>query len=75
MVLAPVLTDVCFHTIIGEKKTPRSKLRGGLCLARRRIRKFEEPESDSLNLYVESRARSRWKGREISVWMRWLAEL
>jgi hypothetical protein len=28
MVLTQVLSDLSFHTYIGEKKTPRGKLRG-----------------------------------------------
>jgi len=34
MVLAPVLSDFSFHTYIGEKKTPRGKLRGGTLFAK-----------------------------------------
>ena len=50
-----MLSDLCFHTLIGEQKPPRSKLRGGDYLPRRRSGKFEAPGGFSLNLCVNSR--------------------
>jgi len=55
MVLAKVLSDFSFHTYIGEKKPPRSKLRGGDCFRDGRIRKFEELPTVSLNFLAKSR--------------------
>ena len=54
MVLAPVLSGLCFHTIIGEQKPPRSKLCGGDSLGHRLIRKTEETTTHSLDLHAKS---------------------
>ena len=55
MVLAPVLTDVCVHNKIGEKKPPRSKLRGGDHFRPRLARLFEEVPTVSLDFCAKSR--------------------
>ena len=55
MALAPVLSDRSFHTSIGEKKPPRSKLRGGRCFRRWLIRQFEEAQSAALGFRAKSR--------------------
>ena len=54
-VLAPVFSDHGFHTLIGEKKPPRGKLRGGGYFHNRRIREFEELATVSLNFPAKSR--------------------
>ena len=53
MVLAPVLSDFSFHTLIGEKKPPRSKLRGGSSFRHRLIRKIEDARTHSLDLHAK----------------------
>ena len=55
MVLAPVLTEVCLHNNIGEKKPPRSKLRGGDPFRTRLLRLIEEVPTVSLDFCAKSR--------------------
>ena len=73
--LAPALTDVCFHTFIGEQKPPRGKLRGGDCFLARLIRQREGVPAFSLNYAAKSRPLPPREARRASYAYDWAHRL